>query len=217
MATPGAHPLVDAARRTGVRDPRVLDALRTVDRRHFVPAEHANLAATDVPIAIADEQVTTQPSLVAMMVAALELDGHEVVLEVGTGLGYQAAVLAQLAARVVTIERHRGLAAGAERNLAAAGIDNVEVVVGDGSRGWPERAPYDAVVVAAAFPRVPDALVHQLRDGGRLVQPVGPGGAEEVTSFRRVGEGLERVATVTYARFVRLVGEHGHPIDPTRT
>lgn len=198
-----------ASRGAGVRDRRVLDAIAAVPREQYVPAEHAHEAVRDRPIPIASGQVTTQPSLVAQMVEALHLEGDEQVLEVGTGLGYQAAVLAQLCRRVYTIERHAPLAEWARANLAADGVDRVEVHIGDGTVGLPELAPFDAVVVAAAFPRVPAPLVHQLVVGGRLVQPIGPGGNEQVTCFERTADGMEERGFVTGARFVRLIGEHG--------
>jgi protein-L-isoaspartate(D-aspartate) O-methyltransferase len=202
------HPLVAAARRSGVRDVRVLDALAAVPRHEYVPAGYEGVADRDAPIPIGHDQVTTQPSLVAAMVEALGLEGHERVLEIGTGLGYQAAVLAQLAQEVWSVERHAELAEGARANLAGAG--NVHVVVGDGSLGLPGHAPFDAVVVAAAHPRVPAPLAAQLAAGGRLVQPIGPSGAEDVTLFRRDDDGrLVRERSVTHAHFVPLHGRHG--------
>lgn len=201
------HPLVEASRATGVRDARVLDAMASVPRDRFVPEDQVSRAHIDRPIPIAHLQVTTQPSLVAIMVEALGLRGGERVLEVGTGLGYQAAVLAELGARVWTIERFPALAEQARQNLTAAGVDTVEVTVGDGTDGLPDHAPFDATILAAAAPEVPPALVEQLRVGGRLVHPVGPGGAEQVQLFERTDDGLETVAFLTHARFVPLVGE----------
>jgi protein-L-isoaspartate(D-aspartate) O-methyltransferase len=154
-------------------------------------------------------QVTTQPSLVAAMVESLGLVGHERVLEIGTGYGWQTALLAQLAAEVWSVERWDDLAAAARANIARHGVANAAVVIGDGSEGLPEHAPYDAVLVSAAFPRVPPPLVEQLAEGGRLVQPIGEGGDEDVILFRKRGGVLERVRTVALARFVPLVGEHG--------
>jgi protein-L-isoaspartate(D-aspartate) O-methyltransferase len=200
-----ASALVAAIRRVGVRDPRVIDAFAKVARERFVPASHAALAGRDDPIPIGHDQVTTQPSLVALMVEALELSGDERVLEVGTGLGYQAAVLGTLAREVYTIERLPDLAARARDNLRSAGLANVAVVAGDGTRGLPDHAPYDAIVVAAAAPEVPPALIEQLREGGRLVQPIGPGGDEIVAGFRKRGGRLVRDADVAGARFVPLV------------
>ncbi|MDX1657390.1 MAG: protein-L-isoaspartate(D-aspartate) O-methyltransferase [Nitriliruptorales bacterium] len=202
-------PLVRATRRMGVRDERVLSAIAEVDRRLFVPQGETDAADQDRPIPIPHGQTTSQPSLIATMVDALELTGTENVLEVGTGLGYQAAVLSRLAATVTSVERFPELAAAARDNLAAADSDNVQVVVGDGTKGWPENAPYDAIIVAAAFPEVPAPLAEQLSDGGRLIQPIGAGGMEEVALFRRDGEQISRVRDVVGARFVRLVGEHG--------
>jgi protein-L-isoaspartate(D-aspartate) O-methyltransferase len=205
--------LVAAVAGAGVRDRRVLAAFRHVRRELFVPEGLADAAYHDRPVPIAHEQVTTQPSLVAQMVAALRLRGGERVLEVGTGLGFQAAILGVLAGdgRVVTVERFADLAERATANLAAAGIGNVTVVVGDGTLGWPPEAPYDAVVVAAAAPRVPAPLAVQLAEGGRLVQPLGPGGAELVTLFQQRRGRLVRLGVVVGAHFVRLVGAHGLP------
>lgn len=210
MPRPRKHPLVDAARAGGVDDPRVLDAVRDVHREAFVPPEHAQLANDDVPIAIPHDQVTTQPSLSALMVAALRLTGRERVLEIGTGYGYQAALLARLADRVVSVERWPDLAATARANLATAGVRNVLVVAGDGSEGVPADAPYDGVVVSAAFPEVPAPLVAQLRDGGRLVQPIGPGGVEQVILFERTPDGVVERARLCPASFVRLYGRFGY-------
>jgi len=182
-----------------------------VPRRAYVPRGSEPQADEDAPIAIGHGQVTTQPSLVACMVEALALGGEEKVLEVGSGLGYQTAILARLARSVWSIERLPELAAAARANLAAQGVANAHVVEGDGTRGLPEQAPFDAVVVAAAFPDVPPPLAEQLAEGGRLVQPIGPGGREEVVLFVRQPEGLERVRRLIGARFVPLVGRHGHP------
>jgi protein-L-isoaspartate(D-aspartate) O-methyltransferase len=200
----GAEKLVLAARAAGVSDRRLLEAIRSTPRERFVPAEHAGLAYRDKPVPIAREQVTSQPSLVAKMVAALSLTGGDKVLEVGTGYGYQTALLARLAARVISIERWADLAAAARRNLAGQVIGNALVLAGDGSQGVPAYAPFDAIVVSAAFPAVPPPLVAQLAVGGRLVQPVGPGGDEDVILFRRTGTGLAQVAVLSAARFVPL-------------
>jgi protein-L-isoaspartate(D-aspartate) O-methyltransferase len=202
--------LAEAARMIGVDDPRVLDAMRTVRRTAFVPPEYADTAYEDVPIPIPHDQVTTQPSLSASMVQALRLGGDEHVLEIGTGYGYQTALLARLAAFVTSIERWSDLAAQAHRNLIAEDIHNVQVVEGDGTEGVPARAPYDAVVVSAAFPQVPHPLVDQLRPGGRLVQPIGPGGEDQVILFERTPQGLVERERLLPARFVRLYGRHGY-------
>jgi protein-L-isoaspartate(D-aspartate) O-methyltransferase len=162
-----------------------------------------------VPIRIPHGQVTTQPSLVACMVEALSLTGPERVLEIGTGYGWQSALLARLAAEVWSIERWDDLAASARMQLARLGATNVEVVVGDGSEGLAEHAPYDAILVSAAFPRVPAPLIGQLAEDGRLVQPIGRGGDEDVVLFRTRDGALQRVSTVAGARFVPLVGRHG--------
>lgn len=196
---------------THVSDERVLDAFRAVRRADFVPPGLAPEAYVDEPLPIPHRQVTTQPSLVARMVEALALRGDERVLEVGSGHGFQTAVLAHLAEFVWSVERWPDLAATAHENLASAGVENAEVVVGDGSEGLADRAPFDAVVVSAAFPEVPPPLVDQLASGGRLVQPLGSGGDEDVVLFERGSAGLERRRTLTGARFVRLFGKHGFP------
>jgi protein-L-isoaspartate(D-aspartate) O-methyltransferase len=177
----------------------------TVPRASYVPHESVGEANRDRAIPIGSDQVTTQPSLVAAMVEALALRGRERVLEVGTGLGYQAAILSRLAREVWTVERRPELATAAAANLAAEGVDNVRVREGDGSDGLAEHAPYDAIVVAAAHPLVPAPLVAQLAPGGRLVQPIGPSGSEDVTLFRRTGDRLESVRVVIGAHFVPLV------------
>jgi protein-L-isoaspartate(D-aspartate) O-methyltransferase len=198
-------------RATGVRDERVLEAIAAVPRAAFVPDEQADRAYRDEPIPIPHGQVTTQPSLIARMLEAIALHGTERVLEVGTGYGFQTALLARLAAEVVSVERFPELTDAARHNLE--GVTNVELRVGDGSGGVPERAPFDAVVVSAAFPRVPRPLSDQLAEGGRLVQPVGPGGHDQVIVFERGPEGLERKGDVTPAHFVKLYGAHGFPPD----
>ena len=201
--------LVRALHTEGIRDRRVLAAFRAVPRAGFVPPAAAGQAYLDAPIRIPHGQVTTQPSLIATMVAALGLRGSETVLEVGTGLGFQTAVLAGLARTVVSIERFADLAEQARVNLAAIGLDRVRVVVGDGTLGVPEHAPYQAIVISAAAPRVPGPLVEQLAQGGRLVHPVGPGGREQVTSFHKDAGRLVADTQLVLARFVPLMGVHG--------
>jgi protein-L-isoaspartate(D-aspartate) O-methyltransferase len=203
--------LASEAQARGVRDERVLAAIRAVPRADFVPPQHAAVAYVDEPVPITHGQVTTQPSLSARMIEGLRLTGDEHVLEVGTGLGFQTALLAALAADVVSIERWPDMVERARRNLAKHRIQNVRLLVGDGSLGAPELAPFDAVIVSAAHPDVPQPLVEQLRLGRRLVQPIGEGGNEAVVAFERTAQGLERREELTLARFVRLYGRHGFP------
>jgi protein-L-isoaspartate(D-aspartate) O-methyltransferase len=196
--------LANEVRARGVRDERLLAAIRAVPRAVFVPPKLAAVAYVDEPVPISHGQVTTQPSLSGRMIEGLRLTGDEHVLEVGTGLGFQTALLARLAADVVSIERWPDLAEQAERNLAACGIRNVRLLVGDGSLGEPGLAPFDGILVSAAHPEVPPALIEQLRVGRRLVQPIGEGGDDAVIAFERTADGIERREELTPARFVRL-------------
>ena len=209
MSTHAPEQLVAASRAAGVRDARVLEAIAAVPRDRFVPEGLEDRAYDDVPLPIAHSQVTTQPSLVARMVEALALDGGERVLEIGTGYGWQTALLARLAAEVWSVERFADLAAGARGRLEREGVVNARVIVGDGTEGLSAHAPYDAIIVSAAFPEVPPPLAEQLALGGRVVQPIGPGGAEDVTLFVRGEGGLRAVRVVTGAHFVPLVGRLG--------
>ena len=201
--------LADLVAARGVRYARVLAAVRAVPRAAFAPAEERDDAYEDVPLNIGHGQVTSQPSLVATMVEALALAGEERVLEVGTGLGWQTALLAALTREVWSIERFSELADAARESLAAEGVENAHVVVGDGSEGLPEHAPFEAIVVTAAHSAVPPPLAEQLTLGGRLVQPIGTGGEEEVVLFERERDGRVRRCTLVAARFGRLYGRHG--------
>jgi len=193
---------------SGVRDTRLVEALRVTPRAGFVPPDLVRWAYTDRPLPIPHGQVTTQPSLSAKMIEALDLTGAERVLEIGTGYGFQTALLARLSRFVYSVERFPDFAATARQHLASHGIENVEVIAGDGTRGLPDHAPYGAVLVSAAFTSVPPPLVEQLAAGGRLVQPIGSGGEEMVMLFEKGTEGLEHRHTVIGAHFVRLYGAH---------
>jgi protein-L-isoaspartate(D-aspartate) O-methyltransferase len=209
----GPAALAEASRAAGVRDERVLAAIAGLPRAVFVPGDVAAKAYLDKPIAITHGQVTTQPSLVAKMVEALGLDGEEKVLEVGTGCGYQTALLAMLAREIWSVELWPDMTEAARVALAEVGSRNVTLLVGDGTLGLPDRAPFDAIVVTAAFPTVPSPLADQLAEGGRLVQPIGPGGREDVRLFEKRGERLEVERSVTGAYFVPLYGQHAYPLE----
>ena len=188
-----------------VRDRLTLAALRKVQRHLFVPPESARLAYEDHPLPIGHNQTISQPYIVAFMTEALGLVGGETVLEVGTGSGYQAAVLAEIAARVYTIEIVEPLAREAALRLARLGYTNVEVRAGDGYQGWPEAAPFEGIMVTAAAPRIPEPLKRQLKDGGRLVIPVGDD-YQELVVVTRKGERFEE-SSVLPVRFVPMTGE----------
>jgi protein-L-isoaspartate(D-aspartate) O-methyltransferase len=205
-------------RRRGIGDERVLEAMAVVPRERFVPDRYRRRAYADSALPIGEGQTISQPWIVAAICQALELRGSERVLEIGTGSGYSAAVLARLAAEVTTIERVEGLARGARELLDASGVTNVEVVVGDGSEGLAERAPFDSIAVHATGPAAPMRLLDQLAIGGRLVIPIASDTADLLTVFRRVGEridpstgqGLER-EVIGPCRFVPLIGSEGFP------
>ena len=192
----------------GVRDPRVLEAMRQVPRHCFVPPEYEAMAYSDGPLPIGQGQTISQPYIVALMSEMLELEGDETVLEVGTGSGYQAAVLAQLARTVHTIERHAALVEKAEQVLQALGVRHVVVHLGDGTLGLPRYAPYQAIMVTAASPVVPPPLLEQLADGGRLVIPVGGHGSQVLERWRRFGDTFDQEQILPVA-FVPLRGAHG--------
>ena len=200
--------LVDQLRRAGIRDDRVLEAIARVPRERFVARGLAPDAYADRALPIGSGQTISQPFVVALMTELLEPLPEDRVLEIGTGSGYQTAVIAGLVAEVVSIERHADLAESATRLLEELGIQNVRVVVGDGTEGFAEAAPYDGILVTAATPRVPDPLVQQCAIGGRIVAPVGGLDLQELTVFVRREDGLERHA-VEPVKFVPLIGAHG--------
>jgi len=207
----GPENLIEAITTEGVRDLRLFGALLALPRAGFVPSNLAERAYEDKPLPIPHGQVTTQPSLVAKMVEALGLAGSERVLEVGAGYGWQTALLARHCGFVWAVGRFGDVAEAARENLTRFGVKNAEVVTSDGTEGLPEHAPYDAILVAAAFPFVPGPLEEQLAAGGRLVQPVGPGGREEVFLFEKGTRRLVRRRTIAWAHFVRLHGAHAFP------
>jgi protein-L-isoaspartate(D-aspartate) O-methyltransferase len=192
----------------GVRSARVLDAMRAVERHLFVPPAAASEAYEDRPLPIGEGQTISQPYMVASMTEALDVTAEHRVLEIGTGSGYQTAILAMLAREVISMERHASLAERARAALDATHINNVTIIVGDGSAGHPSAAPYDRILVTAGAPVVPDTLKNQLSDGGRLVIPVGPSAFQRVTIVDRTADGF-RVQEGDGCVFVPLVGRHG--------
>lgn len=195
-------------RHRGISDQRVLAAIGEVPREKFVPERYRSRAYSDSALPIDEGQTISQPWIVAAICQALELRGEELVLEVGTGSGYSAAVLSRLAARVVSVERHGSLAVVARQVLNSIGVANVEVIVGDGSRGVRERAPFEAIAVHATAPGPPATLLGQLASGGRLVAPIAGDGADLLTVFRRQNDELQS-DLIGPCRFVPLVGEEG--------
>jgi len=192
----------------GIRDPRVLAAMRAVPRHLFIPPPYDRAAYEDNPLPIGSGQTISQPFIVALMTELLDLKPSDRVLEIGAGSGYQAAVLAQIAMTVITIERVPAVAALARKNLEGLTITNVEIHEGDGTLGYPEKAPFDAIMVTAATPEVPEPLMSQLDEGGRLVAPVGSREVQELIKVVRVKGTFQR----SYhggVRFVPLIGRHG--------
>jgi protein-L-isoaspartate(D-aspartate) O-methyltransferase len=197
-------------RARGIRDARVLAAMFHVPRHEFVSEEYRDQAYEDHPIPIGEGQTLSQPYIVAIMLEALALEPSDTVLEVGTGSGYQTALLAKLTRQVYSVERHASLARAAQATLGRLGYTNVEVLLGDGSHGLSERAPFDAIVVSAAAPQIPPPLFEQLREGGRMVIPVGPAHAQELQLVRK-HEGQPVLTNLEGCRFVPLIGSEGYP------
>jgi len=196
-------------RARGIRDERVLEAMLRIPRQEFVSAEFESQAYADHPIRIGENQTISQPFIVAVSLQALSLRGGESVLEVGTGSGYQTALLAVLAREVYSIERHQTLARSAEAVLVKLGLNNVKIVVGDGTHGLPEFAPYDAILISAAAPSIPRNLLDQLAEEGRMVIPVGPPHAQELQLVRK-RDGKAVVEVIEGCRFVPLIGAEGY-------
>jgi len=194
--------------RRGINDERVLKAMSKVPRHNFVPESYQHAAYDDCPLPIGEGQTISQPYMVAIMTQCLELKGGEKVMEIGTGSGYQAAVLAELAGQVYTIERHENLARNAKAVLEDTGYNNVEVTVGDGSLGLPDKAPFHGIVVTACSPSIPGILLEQLVLGGRLVIPVGTPYNQVLYQIKKTQSGSEKKSILSCA-FVPLIGEEG--------
>ncbi len=192
----------------GIRDLRVLEAMGRVPRHEFVPHASLDDAYGDFPLPIGEGQTISQPYIVAAMLEALALRPEDAVLEIGTGCGYQTAILCELCRSVYSIERHRGLCERAQATLTRLGYTNFELRAGDGSAGWPEAAPFDGIVVSAAVPSVPVALFEQLREGGRLILPVGSQISQELQLIRKQS-GVAMLTHLDGCRFVPLVGSGG--------
>jgi len=202
--------MLERLARGGIRDARVLEALASVPRHMLVPEALGHRAYEEAPLPIGAGQTISAPGTVAAMSAALALTGGEKVLEIGTGSAYQAAVLSRLAARVISVERVPALASRARRALDRLGVSNVVVHLGDGTRGWGPEAPFDAIVVTAGGPEIPEPLLAQLAPGGRLIGPFGARGKQRLMRVRRDAAGRVLAPEVLGdARFVDLVGEHG--------
>ena len=202
--------MVEAIARRGVTDPRVLAAMRATPRELFVDPEHRSDAYDDRPLRIGERQTISQPFVVAWMIDAARLKPGDRVLEIGTGSGYAAAVISRVAARVYTVERHASLGQAARRRFAELGLDNIETRIGDGTLGWPEAAPFDAILVAAGGPEFPDALRRQLAPDGRLVMPVGSEERRQTLSrLTRRGADEDRIDDLGPVAFVPLIGEQG--------
>ena len=197
-------------RTRGIYDSRVLAAMAHVPRHEFVSEEYWEQAYDDHPLPIGENQTVSQPYIVAVMLQAVSLSGPETVLEIGTGSGYEAALLAELARKVYTVERHASLAHSAEAVLQRLGYNNVTVHVGDGSQGLPAYAPFDAIVVSAAAPRIPSSLFEQLREGGRIAIPVGPAYSQEFQLVQKE-HGAMAITRLDACRFVPLIGCQGYP------
>jgi len=192
----------------GIKDERVLSAIRKVPRHFFVEEALRDQAYADHPLPIGEGQTISQPYIVAFMTEALELKGHEKVLEVGTGSGYQTAILAELARWVYSIERYPRLLERARKILEELGYTNVILRLGDGTRGWPEAGPFEAIIVTAAGPKIPEPLLDQLAEGGRLVMPVGDEWSQYLVKVVKKGGQIYR-QTLEPVRFVKLVGDYG--------
>lgn len=192
----------------GIKDFRVLEAMRRVPRHLFVDEDVRDQAYGDFPLPIGEEQTISQPYIVALMTEALELRDGDVVLEIGTGSGYQAAILAELTRMVYSIERFPRLVERARRVLAELGYDNVEIKQGDGTLGWPEKGPFDAIIVTAGAPRIPQPLIEQLKVGGRLVIPIGDRYNQDLIKVLKTEKG-HKEKNLGGCRFVNLVGRYG--------
>jgi protein-L-isoaspartate(D-aspartate) O-methyltransferase len=197
-------------RRRGITEESILDAFREVPREAFVSDEYAHLAYGDHPLPIEAGQTISQPYIVALMIQAAAIKPGDNVLEVGAGSGYAAAVISRIAARVVGIERQHDLVEVARERLSRLGYDNVEIVEGDGTKGWRDGAPYDAILAAASGSHVPRPLVEQLAPNGRIVMPIGePGRVQELVKVTRQEDGIFKQENLGAVRFVPLVGEEG--------
>ena len=202
-------------RHRGIRDQRVLDAMLRVPRHEFVPSALVNAAYDDRPLPLGDAETISQPYIVAVMTEAARVEPGDKALEVGTGSGYQAAILAYLGARVYSVERNAGLARTARESLARLGYDGVEIIVGDGSEGYPQAAPYTVIIVTAAAPAVPPALLEQLADEGRLVIPVGDLRQQDLLLIHKQA-GQVKTRVLDPCQFVPLVGKAGWPENEWR-
>lgn len=192
----------------GIRDERVLEAMTKVPRHFFVAPSFADRAYDDQPLPIGESQTVSQPYIVAAMLESLSLKPSDKVLEIGTGSGYQTALLAELVAEVFSIERHASLTQAAQQVLERLGYQNVQLRTGDGSLGWPDAAPFDGIIISAAAPQIPPSLMAQLKDGGRMIAPVGTPEVQDLRLVCRLGDEIRSVR-LDGCRFVPLVGKEG--------